>query len=91
MLKEYSEYAEFDGDTYFSCFRLKIPFWENLIQKNKNYLHRLKFGIESNSNVLNMMIMFTIFVLEWKHLCFGKFGSKIQICLIKVKFGRETY
>ena len=80
MLKEYSEYAEFDGDTYFSCFRLKIPFWENLVQKNKNYLHRLKFGIESNSNVLNMMIMFTISV-----------GSKIQICLIKVKFGRETH
>ena len=82
----------------FSVLDWKNPFWANLIQKNQNYLHKLKFGTKYNSSMLNLMVMFIFAVLDQKR-SFGvnlikkkiKFVSlrwdlvhrRIQICIIR--------
>ena len=35
------------------------------------------------------MMIFTFLGLDWKYF-FGKFGPKIQNCLLKLKFGTKT-
>ena len=57
-------------------------------QKNKNFLFKMKFGIWTNSNVPNLILMFTF-------SCFGPKTppvlahpiQKNQICLFKIKLG----
>ena len=44
-----------------------IPFWEKLFQKDKIVNSRLKSGILTNSNLQNSMVVFNLFVLDWKN------------------------
>ena len=46
----------------------------------------MKFGTQTNSNLQNLMVMFTFLVLELI-LLLRKFGPKIQDGLFEVKFG----
>ena len=53
----------------FSVFDRKFPFWSYLVrfnQKNQNCQFKLKFGTWTNSNMQNSMVMFILFVLDWK-------------------------
>ena len=43
----------------FSVLHWKYPFWANFVQKNQNYLYKLKFGTECNLSILNPIIIFT--------------------------------
>ena len=43
---DYSEYAEFDGNTDFSCFRLKIPFLGKFGPK------KLKLSVYTETKIL---------------------------------------
>ena len=45
-----SEYAVFDGDAHFMCFRLKMSILEKLGQKIKNCFFKLKRGTWNNLN-----------------------------------------
>ena len=45
----------------FSVFERKYPFWANLVKKNKNCQSKLKFGIKTNSNMQNSMVLFFLF------------------------------
>ena len=77
------EHAKFNGAINFFSFRLEIPLMGKFRPENQNYLYKLKFRIEYNSNILNLMVMFTFSVLDRKY----PFREKYQICLFKVKFG----
>ena len=39
----------------------------NSAKKNKNCLLGMKFTIQTNSNMQNMMVMFTFYGLDWKY------------------------
>ena len=48
------------------------------------------YKLWSNSSTKNSMVMFTHSVLEGKYLFYGKFISKNQNCLLKLKSGTYT-
>ena len=50
----------------FFSFQPEIPFLGKFGQKNQNCQFKLKFGTETNSNVQNSMVVFILFVLDWK-------------------------
>ena len=61
-------------------FRLEIPI--------ENCQFQLKCGTQSNSNMKNSMLMFTVF--ERKYPFYGKSVSKNQNRLLKLKSGKQT-
>ena len=50
----------------FFSFQPEIPFLGKFGQKYQNCQFKLKFGTETNSNVENSMVVFILFVLDWK-------------------------
>ena len=63
-----------------SVFRLEIPI--------ENCQFQLKCDTQSNSNMKNSVVMFTVF--ERKYPFYGKSVSKNQNHLLKLKFGKQT-
>ena len=47
-------------------FQPEILFLGKFGQKYQNCQFKLKFGTETNSNVQNSMVVFILFVLDWK-------------------------
>ena len=80
------EYAKFDGDVHFFCFRLKMPilggFLKNL--KNQNCLFKFKFGNWTNSNCYEFDGAVHFFCCRPKHPFCANLVQKIEI----VTFGR---
>ena len=62
------EYAEFNGDVHFFCFRPEVPFLGKVRPNNHNCYFKLRFGIKTNFNMQNSMLMFTFSVFNWKYL-----------------------
>ena len=60
-------------------FRLETPFLGKYSQKNKNCQSRLKFGIHTNSNMQNSMVMFTFSVFDQKYPFCLNLVQKIRI------------
>ena len=63
----------------FSALDQKHPFWANLVKKNQNCQFKLKFGIETNSNVQHSIVVFTFFVLDRKPPFWANLVQKIKI------------
>ena len=76
-------------------------FWRNLFKKkkkkNQNCLFKMTINNYTNSNTLNLMVMFTFSVMNLFHLaCFGpgipfmdNLGPNIQNCRYWMKFGAK--
>ena len=58
------EYLEFNDDVQILYFRPKILFLGEFDPKCQNCLCKMKLGTQSNSNMQNAMVMFTLFVFE---------------------------
>ena len=56
---ELFKYVEFNGNFHFFCFRLEVFFLDKFGFKNLNFQFKLKFGADTNSNMLNSMVVFT--------------------------------
>ena len=72
------EYAEFNGDVEFSCFRLELSLLGKFGPKIQNCLFKVNLDTQTNSNMPNSMVIFTFFCffLKWPFL--SKFGPKHQ-------------
>ena len=55
------------------------PFLAKLVQKNQNYNFKLKFVAETNSNMQNLIAVFTLFVLDWKYRYWTNLFQSIKI------------
>ena len=71
----------------FFLFQPEILFLRKFDPKCQNYQFRLKFGIETNPNVQNSMMLFTFLVLDSGNTFLRKFGPKNQDYHFKMKFG----
>ena len=69
----------FSGDVHFFCFKSEILFLGKFGPKTQKSQFKLKFGIFTNSNIQNSMVMFPFSVLDQKYT----FSEN----LFKVKFG----
>ena len=79
LVPRLTQYAEFNGGVHFIRYRLEIPFCTNLFQKNQNCQFTLKFGIYSNSNMQNSVVVFTFSVLDQKYHFGATLVQKIKI------------
>ena len=72
---------KFDGCVYFFCFGLKMSFLGKFDPNEQNCLFKMKVGITTNSNMLNLMVMFTFTVLGQEDLFLTNLfqGSKLSI------------
>ena len=50
----------------FSIFDRRFLLWANLVKKKQNCQFKLKLGTETISNIQNSVVVFTLFVLDWK-------------------------
>ena len=65
---------------------MKILFLYKFGPKNQNALFKVKFGHWANSNMWNLMVIYTFCVLE-KNILFRLSRSKIQNYFFKVMYG----
>ena len=72
-----------------SVFNCKYSFWENLV-KNQNCQLKLKFGIKTNSNIYDSMVVVTFYVLNRKHPFWKNVVQENQNYQFKLKFGTYT-
>ena len=63
---------------FFFLFRPEIPLLSKFGPKNQNFQFKLKFGTLTNSNMQNLMVMFTFSIFDQKCPFFWIFGPKIQ-------------
>ena len=60
----------------------KHPFLSKFGPKNQNCLLKINFGIETNSKMLNLIVMFTFSVSDWKYRFGPNLVQKIKVdCL----------
>ena len=64
------------------CFRLETPFLGKFGEKNQNYLFKLKFGTQTNSNIQNSIVVFNCSVLDRKHTFRENLVKKIKIVIL---------
>ena len=58
--------VEFEGDTHTYFFGPDIPFLDNFCPKNQNHLPKMKLHTNTNSNMLNSMVMSKFSLLKQK-------------------------
>ena len=63
----------------FPVLDLKHPFLRKFGTKYRNWLVKLKFGTETNSNMQKSMVFFTCSVLDWKHGFQENLVQKVKI------------
>ena len=73
------EYADFNRDAHFFCFRPEIPFLGKLGPAIQNCYFKQKFGTSTNLNMQNSIAMLIFFCFIPEISFFGKFGPKIKI------------
>ena len=64
----------------FSFSNQKYHIWANL---NLSCLFTMKFGVHTNSNMLNVMLMFTCPVLKWKYSFWANLAQMIKIVYLR--------
>ena len=79
------EYVEFNGSVNSACFRLEIPFLDNLGPKNQNCQFKLQFGTSTNLSMQSSMALFTFSVLDQKHSFRANFDQKIKLVILSWK------
>ena len=72
------QYVEYSGNLHFSCFGLEIPFLGKFCLKNKNGLFKMKFDMQTNSNMLIALVTFRCLDLNRKYF-FGQIWLKISL------------
>ena len=82
-------YAVFYGGVHILCFQLETLFLGKFDSKNQNYQFKLKCGTGANSNIQNLLVMFTFPAFDRKYF-FGQIYLKIYNCQFKMKFGAQT-
>ena len=70
----------------FCIFNQKQFFRGNSFQKLKNCQFKLKFGQKTNSNILDLILVFRFLILNWKYSFRVNLVQKIKICHFKLKF-----
>ena len=63
----------------FFCFRPEKPWLSKSGQKNQNCSFKLKFGIKTNLNMRNSMMMFTFSVFDHKYISWANLVQKFKI------------
>ena len=53
-------------------------YWGNLLHFKLTYQLKMKFAAQSDSNMLNLMLVFTFSFLDWKSF-WGKLGKKMSV------------
>ena len=56
----------------FSVLHWKYPFFSNLVKKNQNCQCKLVFGAQTNLNMQNLVVMYTVSFIEQKQLFWSK-------------------
>lgn len=73
------ECAEFNGHVKPFSLGSEIPNLGKLGSKKLNYMIKMKHGAQSNSNMLNSMVMFVCPVLKGKHTYWANLTKNIKI------------
>ena len=71
-------------NVYLSSLVQKRPFLGKFGPKNQSCLFKMKFAFKTNSNMLNLIVMF-IFCFGPETSVLGKFGPKNKKCLFMIK------
>ena len=71
------------------CFRLEIPFLCKIGPKIQNYQFKRNFGIKTNLNMRNSMMMFTFSVFD--HNTVGQILSKTLVEKFETKTNSNTH
>ena len=58
---------------------MELPFLGKFSPNNENCHFKLKFGTYSNWNMKNSMVMFTVFVFDWKYHFWANLAQKVKI------------
>ena len=56
------QYAEFNSDAQFVCFRLEIPFLGKFGPKSQNCQFQMKFDTYTNLNMQNLMAVLILLI-----------------------------
>ena len=78
------EFAEFNDDVHFFCFRSEMPFLGKFGPKSQNYQLKLKFGIHPNSSMQNSMVVFTFLVFDQKCLFWANLAQNVKIVSLRL-------
>ena len=71
----------------FSVFDRKFPLVK-FSNKNQNCQFKLKFGNQTNSNMMKSMVLFILFVLDRKYHFWTNLVQKIKIASLSLNLGR---
>ena len=58
---------------------MKIYFLGKFGPKNQKCLFKMKFGVQTNSNMMNLMVMFNFSLLDWKYIFWANLVQKTKI------------
>ena len=78
------------GRTGIFLFQTGVPFLQKFDPKFQSSLIKVEIGTQTNSNMQNLMVIFHVSVLDWKHL-YWKSWSENQNCQFKLKFDTQTH
>ena len=67
-----------NGGVHFLHFRQEIPLWGKFGPKNQNYQFKVKFGAETNSNMVNSMVIFIFLFSTQNSLFWENLVQKIK-------------
>ena len=67
-----------NGGVHFLHFQQEIPLWGKFGPKNQNYQFKVKFGAETNSNMVNSMVIFTFLFSTQNSLFWENLIQKIK-------------
>ena len=51
----------------------------DMVQKNQSWQFKLKFDLLNNSNIQNLMVVFILFVFDWKNPFWAIFFGQSEI------------
>ena len=67
-----------NGGVHLLHFQQEIPLWGKFGPKNQNYLFKVKFGAETNSNMVNSMVIFIFLFSTQNSLFWENLVQKIK-------------
>ena len=74
----------------FSVLDWKCSFCDDLVQRNQNYLSKLKFDTYFDSNMPHSMAIFTFSASHWKYIFLINMAQKFFFFFFKLTFGNWT-
>ena len=68
-----------NGDVHFFRFQPEIPCLGQFGPKNQNCQLKVKLDTYTNTNIQNLMMLFTFFVFDWKHRSWANLVQIVNI------------